>query len=362
MLNLRFYYKSQEIVKKGERKSEEPESIEVTLVSDKKNIQKTIKFENLQKIYTQTVKLQEVVQPKVEFFEYSEVTPQDNTTELISPTIYRLDKLVTQLKKIGVNLNKAFNDENSKISIESNKDEFLMLPWEKLLDEGNTLPITRNVIASKIPLLDKDKNIAICLSHAYFDVDGTKMHKVADVFNVEVSSILSAMFDERKGIVNKPQKFSIFKYINEESIKQINFQGYNVVHLIMHGRENGDLGFEDENDHWKTKWIENNKLKDLFKSFSNNLMFISCCFSGSGDWERPSLAFQVVFHGVSSYSIGFNGAMGSEITLPSFTKDFYTQFFKNSDIEGAFNYAVKQLKISQNKYSNRPVLYKLTKL
>lgn len=243
-------------------------------------------------------------------------------------------------------------------TIESSEHYILSLPWELLFeDKMDSFRMTRRVSGGLQPQEATRHNYLVLLSHSFFD--GLKeLPNLASDFYSELQPILESLLENNRKGENKPQLFSVVKYVSPEVISKLDIDECDNLHLIMHGRENGALGFEDPSDYSRIAWLDPQEFIDKFKSSKPfNFIFLSCCYSGYGDMRNASLAYKLVQAGVCNYVVAFNGSVGSEKTLPMFAKEFYKQYMVNGSVQESFHRAFKLLAELQKPYWYRPVLY-----
>lgn len=264
-------------------------------------------------------------------------------------------RLVELLNEHGLDV---LSDSGSiyRLEIESQLTTICDLPWEMLFNDKSTptYVIRRKYGTSYRPNVASTENYAFLISHG-FD-ESKNFHKIADDFQKEAAKAYKSIFIDRTGHI-KPQILTVLRYLNKESIKNFNLEYYSVLHLMLHGREDGYLGFEDPHDHWKIEWISPNDFIDIIKLSHYELIFLSCCYSGYGDIERISLAQELVNSGIASSVVAFNGGIGSDKTLPEFVDCFYDRFGATKDVEDAFRGAVDLLRQNKSPYLDKPVLF-----
>jgi hypothetical protein len=302
-----------------------------------------------------------VVQPSFSH-QYSEETLEDRaskTQEIEKSST--LMPILDILKQGGIDIRTALsNGEYVDLDIESNNNNIYALPWESLYSTGDRrVRITRKGYKS-IPkkFETKNDNYLLLLSHSYLDYP-KDYGKIADDFKIETekifTNILGQIMDDRNG-KNKPQ-LTVFRYLSMESINQLDLSSYSVVHLMLHGRDNGDIGFEDPTDQWRIRWVNPDDLSDILRGHNYGLVFLSCCYSGYRSDGRPSHAQALIKNNIARSVIAFSGRIGSTNAIPDFVGNFYEQYVQSNDVKLAFHLAVDKLYSDKNEYAQKPVLY-----
>lgn len=232
---------------------------------------------------------------------YNEINsfPEKSSENEIKTSDIRREELNKFLKHLDIEeFIKEQTSQNNKIDLESNDDYFLSFPWEIWLKENiNKKPyLLRNVLVSKTPKVKDNSNILFCLSHAFINPDGTEYYKVANDFYEEITHVLSFFLEKRQENNRKSKIFQISRFLNSESIKELDYEKFSILHFIAHG-EPGKFGLEKKDNHWKLDWTENKKIIDLLnqKSSEFKLVFFSSCYSGFGTHKYNSLAFESVY-------------------------------------------------------------------
>jgi hypothetical protein len=290
------------------------------------------------------------------------VPPTDGDNQRHDPiNIVNASKLLRFLSKHGIDINKLIRSESDKVLVvESNKDFVLSLAWELANTKIRGVKTIRKVMVGNSGTKKVERqNFLFLLSHGFLDGAGG-LHKVANYFSTEVSPVLNSLFETNRQGAFKPQLFQVIKYLNQDILARLKFDEYDNIHLVLHGRENGDLGFEAIADHWQISWLSSTEFVKHMQALNTNereLVFLSCCYSGYGTFPQSSLAFQLVNSGIARHAIAFNGQIGSERTLPGFVNNFYANYMLSNDIIAAFHKAVKKLKTDKNPYWDKPVIY-----
>jgi len=252
-------------------------------------------------------------------------------------------------------------DKDRRLIITSDQHYVLSSPWEVFREfsdrSAKPLGIVRQV--SQIgngPERCLGNNSLFLLSHGYLD-GPSEMHFVADDFEKEVSSSLLASFLSSRADGPESRLFTVFRYLNRNSIRSVNLDHYSHLHLISHGNPAGEIGFEKVDGQWRIDWVSQSEFNDYLKNARRELVFLSCCYSGQGTSTRPSLAFDLVKNGISKNVIAFAGGMGSQKSLPDFVTAFYKHYMRTLDVEGAYQEGIETLIATKSNYTHRPVLY-----
>jgi hypothetical protein len=269
---------------------------------------------------------------------------------------------LNHLQALGINLLEIVtNDSDRTLIIVSESDSVLSASWESLrssnLPPDQILNIQREVI--KVENCSEKaygQNSIFMLSHGYIDGEN-KMRKVAQDFESEVSPALANSYLSNRGGNSLAQIFTIFRFLNEPNFKSLDLSPYNNLHFLSHGSERGEVGFENSTEFSKIKWIEADSFVELLPKVRRELIFLSCCYSGSAAHEGTSLAYRLVKNGLAKNVVAFSGGLGSEYTLPRFVTGFYSTYLRTFDAKGAFNDGLRHLSSKQKTYIDRPVLY-----
>lgn len=273
-----------------------------------------------------------------------------------------VSRILDFLKDHGIDVFEFINESDRFFFIESNQDSILSLAWEQADTKLRELKTVRRVLPSKEDMAASQNNFLFLLSHGFEDGKRGGLHKIANDFNSEVQPVLTSLFGMNRQGKFKPQLFQVVKYLNEEIFNSVNLHGYNNLHLIMHGRENGDLGFEDPDDHWKIAWFSADEFVSRLNILSQgeiDLIFLSCCYAGYGSLSQKSLAFRLIDSRVCKYVIAYTGSIDSVVAAPKFVEHFYAKYMQWNDVVSAFHNALeefKKLKECKNDW-DKPVLY-----
>lgn len=264
----------------------------------------------------------------------------------------RLNALTEILKDSGLDIQKEMASEtNLEVEVTDTDLSFIYsLPWERLAI-NDYLQITRLRNRKPAPPSRND-NLIFLASHG-FEGYG---HKIVDDFDKEISAALEGFWATRSGKV-KPQFLTVMRYLNVETIKKVRLEDYSSLHIMLHGKDTGEIGFETAGNHWEIEWIKPETLIDILQPYTYDLIFLSCCWSGYGSFSTPSLAQKLIDSDITKSVVAFNGEIGSEDTMKNFVGVFYKIYVINKDTKLSFYQASKLLYENKNKYADKPVLY-----
>lgn len=256
--------------------------------------------------------------------------------------------------------------KESLIVIESDSDLVACQPWSRFIYIRSKVKtqqiryIIKNMNSASVTL-DDDLNILVLVSAAYKGYDGYPIGEKISSKDLpdEVLKIVERFSTDYKVPNVKPTIFTLAKFINEESVKKIEFNNYNFLHLLMHGSE-GKLGFELTDNHSVCQWMSIEQCMPIFRKNDHKykLVFLSLCDGARDNISHASLAYRLIKEGIAENVIGFNGSVGSNVTSIDFCDCFYKAYTESRDIERSYLESVDCLisKETQN-YWFRPVLY-----
>jgi len=269
-------------------------------------------------------------------------------------------ELLDLLSNVGIDLK---SDEAiskiTKLEVEARGTEFIYdLPWESIFkDRDSSIPVVRRKYgAGSFARELKNENYVFLISQGFDESGHPSYPRIIDDLQQEALTAYKNIFEDITGST-KPQLLTVLRYLSRDSLKSIDLKSYSIIHLMLHGREDGYLGFEDASDHRKIEWIPPEAFVELLKPHRYELVFLSCCYSGYGDRDRQSLAQMLINEGVAKTVVAFNGSMGSNVTLPGFVEKFYGRYSFAKDPEDAFIGAVDFLHRGKNRYRDKPVLF-----
>lgn len=259
-------------------------------------------------------------------------------------------------------MNERKDDGFVNVCIASDDDSFSVLDWadwlrQKFKIESVQVRKIRKEKGRKC-LFDEDINLLFLLSSAYEESTGIKYVKISNDFPTEISKVTDILLGWNGVPKLKPRILTIARYINKNSLKYIDLSRYNSLHLMMHGKKNR-LGLENEQYHTILEWLSGDDLGLIDPKIGKyKFIMLSMCDGANPEESGNTLAFNLIQSGITEYVIGFNGAIGSNKTIPIFMEQFYGNLIKELNVEDAFNRAVLKLIDLKNEYWFRPVLYK----
>jgi hypothetical protein len=269
----------------------------------------------------------------------------------VTANLPRQDALDLVLQQIGLY---KYTVKDSDLIIKSNFSPFFELAWESIITEN--LCVYRKTIHKKF-----NKNtdgvansIGILMSHSFKDVG----RDLKEYMDQEVQSIISIL------LTNNTSKFRtenimLVKHTNVQTILDVLEKKLTMLHLIMHGDENGNLCLENS-DRSKYKIVEklpSDKFVEMIRGNGYNLIFLSMCNSGGAQKNlEDNLAYKIIKNAGSSYVVSFIGPVG-EKSAKEFSEEFYGLLVNGESIEAIYKEALVKYKVKTNRNKYIPVLY-----
>lgn len=257
-------------------------------------------------------------------------------------------------ESIPVDLGNIFDDAKVKTLIETEKkisdtitfsvvsehSQLLEINWSKLLascTNGCNYVHVRSLtnVDTKSPTAELGLNTLMLLSYSNEDF-GQSLHPIYEHFAIEARDMLALFFKHQMRSGNKPNVFTIARYINRESIQKVSNQGYDILHISAHGQPR-KIGLEEIEDSGKIEWFDPDQIQE-FRNVDNkySVVFLSICNGANNIDSLGSTAFELIKKGFSKSVIAFRDGAGSEHSLPSFTKTFYDLLYLGKSVEESF--------------------------
>lgn len=260
------------------------------------------------------------------------------------------------LEKIDLTLKST-----DELTISSNYWAFLELPWEDYSEKG----VCREVITEKKSNFDNEENnnLLFLLSHAT-KYEGKNLEPIKKNLDQEIKDIFSIISDLKQD--ESPSHFRLDNvhlslHTTKETIKGLSWEKYNYMHFVMHGLSDGKIVLEVAKDYEAADSISIAELVETLNGKDFKLLFFSFCFSGGGI-KNESLAFKILYEGISKYAIGYNYPVGGE-SASEFAKNFYGLLLNGkkdhegrNDIKGVYMRSLDKYKANGTK-KYIPLLY-----
>lgn len=305
---------------------------------------------------------------EIDLFSEPEITSQK---PIISESVEAFPSQIVEIIS-KTNIQKIIKDEYDpdgylELIIYSDTPNLLELDWERLFQDAlrNKYSIFQKRITkskNKIRAGNQDSdflNTIVLLSYSNEDYN-SRYDKIFDHFQNEIAQILKAFYSNLMRDKNKPNLFTIARYINRESIKLLPFSSYNLLHISAHGVP-GKIGFEDINNSGLIDWIESNEIDCINDGNAHKykVVFLATCYGANGVNKAGSVAYEILNKGLAESVVAFRDAAGSEISIPSFAEYFYKFLMAGNDPRKAYEETMKRISTINKVRKLKPIFYSI---
>ncbi len=226
----------------------------------------------------------------------------------------------------------------STIIVISDLNIILELPWENLF-RAAIIFRKCNFKKPSNSLIGASSNLAILMSHAHKGLG----HDIKLIMDQEVESIYQILRDLRESNQQsfRVNKILLCKHTTRNTLSEIDWESYNLLHVICHGNLNGDLAFEkdDPSDYKQPDIIEKTDFVNALKKGRFKLVFLSFCNSAGGEDVTESIAVQLIKNGVTDYCIAYREGVGQD-SASRFSSTFYEQMRRGKDISETYELSI----------------------
>ncbi len=257
------------------------------------------------------------------------------------------DTLLFILEKISHDKNIKLTDDDELI-IQSGTENILELPWENFVDQKTA--IYREVLNSGEKMVESEaRDFLIIKSLSYFTDTETKP-SLNETAQEEAYKVMLEYLVKDNKPNSRLDSLHLIKNATIENIRKIEWDKFNLVHMIMHGEEDGRLCFEHPNNYEKIDHMEAADFIDLVKESRFSLVFLSFCFSAGGGGAENSLSFKLIQSKVAQNIIAYNGLVGST-TAQKFAEHFYSNLMNGRTVKDAYKVTKADHKGLTNEYT-----------
>lgn len=238
----------------------------------------------------------------------------------------------------GLSIDEDLFQRDNELIVESNVGQILELPWEDIHD---SLVVFRKVAGSTACKIDDCRNNILFLISSADIIDGNNEPNLKAKIQKETTGIIGhAINIDPKHV--KIDSIHVIKHATEEMLKSIPWDNYDLIHIMMHSTNSGELCLEST-DLYNYKVGVPLKIQGLVDKFNESkfrLIFFSSCNTGRTS-DNSNMAFHVAQDGVAEYAIGYKDKIG-ESSAEEFAGKFYDYLFSSSrmDIFEAYKKAV----------------------
>lgn len=277
-------------------------------------------------------------------------TPHPAPTE--PPLKGALDFLLKDVLPDGGNIT-----SDDELIIESDSHLLLRLPWETRVDPKKTVvlrQIAGGSSSDRKEIAAKNRARFLIIKSYAYQLGNTKLNELSDNMKEEVRDIVGELIENaqsgfRVGDVH------IIKHGTKEELSRLDFGSVHYVHMVMHGRANGELCLETNASPDQIDLLTRDEFLSLLERAGVNgvlLFFLSFCHSGGGNIPETNLSFELINRGIAEYALSYDGGVGDG-SAKDFARLFYVYIAAGKSIRDSFITAYR----NRTKMTYTPLLY-----